>query len=303
MPQSLYHPELESLIVNGSADVDSLSLTGERENDFASNQDDLSDVTVHFQKKNTSSTTEYTLVDTSNGPKTVLNVFFAGGVIQDTAGNTGRIGPVTIDGTSNSPFPSSNSHQHADASNNNINKSAGTFAFIYDSSLKIEWEHSGSGGDCYVTTYVLGSGPHTAAVVQDRAPVYSVHRNLSNSDIDALTPPSGYKIVKNPDLSHPDPMVRGAWDDANGEVVDHPYWKDFHDALDKIRALGEQYGPQKIVTKAGGTDTADPPTVNVSLPDPANGNANPDPSDTSNIEADAMAFAKDQWDGQLPGSI
>lgn len=264
----------------------------------ASLSDDLSDVTVHYQEKSSGSTSEFTLVNVSNGPKTVLAMHGAGDSINTTAGSSDRMGPVTVDGTSNSDYPSAESY-NADNQGGTLAVNIPGFAIRYDSSFKVEWEHGGTGRTVEVAAFVLGSGPHNAAIVQDGSRVYSVHRNLSDADINALSAPSGYKVVKNPGISHPDPMVRGSWDDANTQVVDHPYWKDFHDHLDNIRALGRHHGRDQVLSNVGGVIGTPP----VTLPDPANGTVPPDPTDTSNIDADAMALCDDLWTDERPSQV
>jgi len=236
-------------------EFDEIVLTGPAENPFVSNEDDLGDFSVYWQNKSAAAVTEYTLLNVSDGPKTVLNVSFTGWRFETTGGVTEKIGPVTIDGNVVSRFPSTDSY-YGETAGGNLYGQLNSLPFRYDSSLKIEWEHAGTGNNVTGWAFVLGSGPHSIAVVRDGEPVYMTAENLSEEQIDGMDVPDGYKIVRNPDISHEDPMNRGMWDDSEGEVVDHPYWKPFHDTLDKLDGMGGKAGSQAVIEKIEKNPTA-----------------------------------------------
>jgi len=217
---------------------------------LASVEDDLSDVSIYHQKKNPTSVTEYVLLDISDGPKTMLTAGAFGCHPYDTAAtNPGAIGPVTVDGQSNSVYPSSaTGYWSGDTAGDNKSDMVG-YPIRYDDSLRVEWEHNGSGEHVTVFAHILGSGPHSIAVVKDGKPVYMTAENLSEATIGEMNVPSGYKIVKNPEIDHPNPQTRGAWDDDKGKVVDHPYWEPFHDTLDKLDGMRRRAGSQSVLEK------------------------------------------------------
>jgi len=96
---------------------------------------------------------------------------------------------------------------------------------------------------------VLGSGPHSIAVVKDGSRVYMTATNLSERTIEQMNVPKGYKIVKNPEIDHPFPQTKGMWDDDKEKVVDHPYWKPFHDTLEKLNEMRRRAGSQGVIEK------------------------------------------------------
>jgi len=287
----------------GSVNTDEVSYTGMRENPHASNEDDFSDQSIFYQRKAPTSATDYTLLDVSDGPATLQTLFGQGYEWRAVNGVSGNYGKwqITVDGTTNSEAGMSGVGQ------GDFEDQAGDFMqsnfygqHLYESSLKIEWRHTGTGGNVTQVARILGTGPHTAAIVADGKPVYGVAQRLSDEQIEDMSVPDGYKVVKNPVLSHPDPMVRGAWDDANGTVVDHDYWAPFYDSLDKSKTVAQQYGPREFLANV---DTpADRGEIPVETPDPSKGTATPDPS-SSTPTNDAVAFLKDQWDDDLPSSI
>jgi len=89
---------------------------------------------------------------------------------------------------------------------------------------------------------------HSAAVVEDGEPVYMAAENVSEETIEGMNVPSGYKVVK-AEIDHPNPQTRGMWDDDKGKVVDHPYWKPFHDTLDKLDGMRRRIGSQNLLGK------------------------------------------------------
>jgi len=201
---------------------------------LASVEDDLSDVSEYMQNKSAASVTEYTLLDVSNGPKTVLMIEGYGHDIRDTtASYSHRLGPVTIDGASNNPYPAEAGLAQDSAGDTFATAFTGP-PFRYDNSLKVEWEHTGTGHYVYVCARILGSGPHSIAVVKDGEPVYLEAAKLSEETIERMNVPAGYKIVRNPEIAHESPQTKGMWDDDREEVVDHPYRKPFHDTLEKL---------------------------------------------------------------------
>jgi len=233
-----------------SSDLDAFDLFPKEAliSELASVEDDLTDVSVYHQLKSPSSTTDYVLLDLSDGPKNVLQLFAIGYVPGNTAGNWYKIGPVTIDGTANDTFPISDDLQTEDNAGN-VAATVISPPFRYDSTLKVEWEHYGAGEVVTVCSYHLGSGPYSIAVVQDGKPVYMTAENLSEETVEGMNVPSGYGIVRNPDISHPKPQSKGMWDDDRGEVVDHPYWKPFHETLDKLNAMSRRISVQDVLDK------------------------------------------------------
>jgi len=215
---------------------------------FASHEDDLSDVSVYHQVKSPSSVTEYTLLDVSDGPKTVLNLSAFGRFPEDTAGYSNTIGPVTIDGASNTPFPSENSYDAQDYGGDFCCSLVGG-PFRYDKSLKVEWQHAGTGYKVRVDAQILGSGPYSIAVVRDGDPVYMTAENVSEETIEQMNVTDGYKIVRDPEIVHENPQIRGMWDDDKERVVDHPYWKPFYDTLDKLNGMRRRAGSQAVLEK------------------------------------------------------
>jgi len=216
---------------------------------LASVEDDFSDVSIYFQRKNVTSVTEYVLCDLTDGPKTVLVLAGCGFRLDPTRADVyHRIGPVTVDGTSNPDYPSGDRYFPEDGAGDNITNTVG-FPFRYDSSLKVEWEHSGSGYNIIVYAHILGSGPHSVAVVKDGEPVYMTARNLSEGTIESMNVPKGYKVVKNPKIDHPEPQTKGMWDDDKERVVNHPYWKPFHETLDRLDGMRRRAGSQGVIEK------------------------------------------------------
>jgi len=250
-----------------------------------STSDDLSDVSITFQRKSPTSTTEFTLVDVSDGPKTVIDGYVAGGSnIRTHGGNPHRIGTVTIDGNSIASYPTGDTYLAKDGAGNGY-----TVVSIppthYDSSIKVQYEHSGDGLHTIAYLAIAGSGPHSAAIVADGEPVYSVHYNLNEEQIDQLTPPDGHKVVRNPGLSHPDPMVRGEWDDTTGTCQTSDFRGPFYDTLDRLRALSAHFGRQPILDRS---------LIGYDVPQP-------DPDGTPKQQA--MAHLEGQWRDDLPDAI
>lgn len=199
--------------------------------------------------------TEYTLLDVSDGPKTVLSLWALGNYPNDTAGNYRAIGPITIDGTEVSVYPAGEHWSAQDTAADAI-ASLPCVPLRYDSSLKVEWEHNGSGNWVTVGAFILGSGPHSIAVVKDGEPVYMMAENLSEETIEGMNVPSGYKIVRNPSISHSDPMGGGMWDDDREKVVAHPYWEPFHNTLDKLEEMARGAGVQRVLDEIEKNPTA-----------------------------------------------
>jgi len=235
--------------------LEELFLRSPAENPFVSSEDDLSDVSVYHQLKGPDAVTEYTLLDVTDGPKTVIGGEMIGDSATDTAATENHvIGPVTVDGVANDLFPA-NIANYGLGQDNATDYYAG-FAvppIRYDSSLKVEWEHRGTGRQTHVCFLILGSGPHSIAVVKDGEPVYMQARNVSEETIEEMNVPSGYRIVRNPDITHPNPQTLGMWDDDKEEVVDHPYWKPFHDKLDEVRRLARLHSEETVRRKVAGT--------------------------------------------------
>jgi len=263
--------------------------------DVASSKDDLSDVTVHHQKKRPTSTTDYNLFSVTNGPKVMLNVNAAGYYFQAPSTQQNYSVELDVDGVTDNAYPSADDYVGQTSGNNN-NGSLSGYPVQYDSSLQLDWRHSGSGLFVTVAAFIIGSGPHNAAIVQDGEPVYSIHRNLNDDQIEDLEPPSGYKVIKNPEIAHSDPMNRGMWDDANETVRDHDYYKPAYDALDNLQELASHFGRETVQSSWGTM------LDGVSLPNPQNG-ATPFDSSSSTPKADAAAFLDQQWSDELPSSI
>jgi len=216
---------------------------------LASVEDDLGDVSTYLQYKNPTSVTEYVLLDVADGPKTCLNIYGMGNTICDTAATAnGYLGPVTVDGTVSDTFPGDRGIFEEAASDRWFGHGS-TYPIRYDSSLKVEWEHNGSGNMVTAAAFVLGSGPHDVGVVRDGSRVYMTATNLSEATIEQMNVPKGYKIVKNPEIDHPFPQTRGMWDDDKEEVVDHPYWEPFHDTLERLDGMRRRAGSQKVLEK------------------------------------------------------
>jgi len=214
---------------------------------LVSREDDLSDVSIYHQQKNPAAVTDYTLLDVADGPKTCMQLCGFGWQILTTAGDGNRLGPVTIDGVANSDYPSATGYFMQDDTSDYSSIFSG-FPFRYDSSLRIEWEHSGSGYNCGISAYILGSGPHSVAVVKDGEPIYMTAENLSEETIEGMKVPNGYRVVRT-EIDHPNPQTRGMWDDDKERVVDHPYFKDFHDTLDELDRMARRTGVQDVLDK------------------------------------------------------
>jgi len=219
-----------------------------RENPYASDEDDLGDVSVYFQRKSPTAETNYVLLDVSDGPKTCLNIAAGGQYLMTTERNTNRIGPVTVDGVATSDFPTSNEYRLQVAGGSGSSFMA-SYPIRYDDSLKIEWRHAGTGNDISVFAFILGSGPHSIAVVKDGEPVYMTAENVGEEQIESMNVPNGYEIARNPGITHEDPQIRGMWDGSKGEVVDHPYWKPFHNTIDKLNGMRRRTGSQAVLEK------------------------------------------------------
>jgi len=215
---------------------------------LASVEDDLSDVSLYFQIKSPTTVTEYTLLDVSDGPKTAIKTWGIGSDFRDTDNTRYGLFDLTIDGNATKSLNPDDNFVCEDAADD-----TNVFNMLppirYDDSLKIEWEHDGDGHNVHLASKILGSGPHSIAVVKDGEPVYAVAINLSEATIESMSVPSGYKIVKNPKIDHPNPQTRGMWDDSKEEVVDHPYWKPFHDTLDKLSAMARRRGVQTVLNE------------------------------------------------------
>jgi len=216
---------------------------------LASVEDDLSDVSVYYQYKNPGTATEYTLLDVTNGPKTLLTGRAVGHYFQSQSDVNWNIGPITVDGSVTSVFPNIDFYARSEDQGGNLIGALFLPPLRYDSSLKVEWQHGGSGYYVTVAAFILGSGPHNVAVVKDGEPVYMSAQNLSEATIEQMNVPKGYKIVKNPEIDHPEPQTRGMWDDDKEEVVDHPYWEPFHDTLEKLDGMRRRAGSQKVIEK------------------------------------------------------
>jgi len=221
-----------------------------------SDEDDLSDVTIYEQRKSPAAITEYVLLDVSDGPKTVTTLGGVGNKVNSTAGDSRRLGPVTIDGNSIAEFPATG----VDWAYQNDAPSGCTFIppvpLRYDSGLKVEWEHSGTGNIARTFAFILGSGPHSIAVVRDGEPVYMTAKNLSEEAIEGMNVPNGYKIVRNPGITHEEPQTRGMWDDSKEEVVDHPFEKPFHETLDKLSQKAKRTSVQDVIDEIDKNPTA-----------------------------------------------
>jgi len=265
----------------------------------ASSEDDLSDVTTYHQRKSVTSATDYVLLNVSDGPKTVLNLTSHGFHANTTAGDASRIGPVTIDGTSNSDFPSANDFTGKDSNGYWQTRIPG-FLFRYDDSLKVEWQHGGTGQYVVTACMVLGSGPHSIAVVKDGEPVYMQAENIGEHQIENMDVPNGYKIVRDPNITHEDPQNKGMWDDSKEEVVDHPYWKPFYDALEDARVTSRQFGFREFMRNVN--NPSDRGEIPFSTPDPSKGTYPPEESSDTPVN-DAVRFLKEREDQRLPDRI
>jgi hypothetical protein len=177
---------------------------------------DFSDVSVFYQDVAPSSKGQYTLLDLSDGPKTVLSLHGFGWNWEDkTSSNVGSW-TITRDGTT-STFPGG-SARRVEVEGGARADRAITGPFRYDNTLKIEWEHGGTSQPVLQEAHILGSGPHWAAVVSNGECPYSTARNVSTDQISAMNPPDGYSIVTDPDVSD---SVDDVWDavwDAEKEM-------------------------------------------------------------------------------------
>jgi len=212
-----------------------------------SHEDDLSDVSVYFRRDSPTTATSYVVCDLSDGPKTCLNLggkgYRVGNEVDEYA-----MGPITVDGVSTAEFPSTDAYQTGDDAGDVENFIPG-YPIRYDDTLKVEYTHNGSGKQCIAYALVLGSGPHSVAVVKDGEPVYMTAENVSEETMEGMGVPDGYKVVKDPEIDHPNPQIRGMWDDDKEEVVDHPYWKPFHDTLDRLDGMRRRVGTQAVIEK------------------------------------------------------
>jgi len=216
---------------------------------FLSDEDDISDVSIYRQIKSPAAQTNYTLLDVSDGPKVLTNLVAVGYNFRDAHSNTGStIGPVTIDGTQTVSWPSAVPY-YGDANTGDVLPIVVSPPVRYDSSLKVEWQQTGTGNDVMALAFILGSGPHSVAVVKDGEPVYMTAENLSERTIEGMNVPKGYKIVKNPEIDHPNPQTVGMWDDDRGEVVDHPFEKPFHETLDKLNRMSRRTSVQDVLDR------------------------------------------------------
>jgi len=220
-----------------------------------SHEDDFSDLSLYYQRKAPTAVTEYTLVDVSDGPKTVVCGMVVGQVLYATDGTADRIGPVTVDGTANTYHPGNKAFNAQDANGAWYNLLR-LLPVRYDSSYKVEWEHEGDGDTSTAYVFILGSGPHSVAVVKDGEPVYMTAENLSERTIEEMSVPSGYRIVRDPEITHEDPQTKGMWDDDEERIVDHPYWKPFHETLDKLGSMAMRSSVEGIIGRIEKNPTA-----------------------------------------------
>jgi len=202
-------------------------------------EDDLSDVSLYYQQKSPTAETQYTLLDLSNGPRIFLNHYGGGYSFTGVSGGKDGTVELTVDGVTTDQFPEVESYV-CENENAYLNILMASYPIRYDETLRLRWIHKGTG--CWVTmeARVLGSGPHSIAVVREGEPVYMQARNLSDDDIESLEVPSGYQILKNPEIDHPNPQTLGMWDGE--KVVDHPYWRPFHDKLRELNSMRTRHG-------------------------------------------------------------
>lgn len=265
-----------------SSDLDSFDLFPTRQliRELASVEDDLGDVSVFNQRENPTAGTSYTLLDVSDGPKTLLTLWGKGYGWRNKSGGTTGNWILTVDGTTSDPYPGLISGNVQD--NAGYYEHFNTFGPIrYDSSLKVDWWHNGSGNNVNHFAFILGSGPHSIAVVRDGEPIYMTAENLSEETIEGMGVPSGFKIVRNPEIDHPNPQTRGMWDDDRREVVDHPYWKPFHDKLDEVRRLAKLHSEATVAKKIRGSSR---------LPGDVGLEWSPNPHGREDPEADAVEW-------------
>jgi len=172
-------------------------------------EDDLSDVSLYFQKKGPASVTEYTLLDIADGPKTCLVLAGQGNNFRDTAATKEGLLDLTIDGTSTLSLNPGSGFTNQDQGSSWV-----TFNVLpqirYDSTFRVDWEHTGTGNYVNLFAKILGSGPHSAAVVRDGEPVYMTAVNLSETTIEGMGVPEGYRVVMDPEIDHPNPQTRGS---------------------------------------------------------------------------------------------
>jgi hypothetical protein len=166
-----------------------------------SGADDFSDVSFYQQIKSPSNKTTYTLLDVSDGPKVVDGGKIVGGDnIRDGDDDKEGVIDVNIDGVTTSRYPGNTSQRFNDSAGNTL-----TNIYIpsvrYDTSLKIEWTHTGDSNQVSAFLAVHGSGPHWIAVVKDGSEPYSIARNVSDKQIEQMAFPDGYQIAKNPTTS------------------------------------------------------------------------------------------------------
>jgi len=182
-----------------------------------STADDFGDVSVYKQQQSPGSTTEYTLLNVTDGPKVLDSVFGLGDQFNLLDGSNPGSMQFTIDGTT-SNFPGTS--VFGEDRGGNIQVANCIPSLRYDSSLKIDWEHSGTGNTVTVVAYVYGSGPEWAAVVKDGEGPYSTARNVNDDQIDGMDAPDGYRIVKNPAVADDVSDVwQAVWDGSHEMFV------------------------------------------------------------------------------------
>jgi len=216
-------------------------------------EDDLGDVSVFDQHATDAAETNYTLLNVSDGPKTVLGIFALGDRFMNQNRNTFRVGPVNVDGTSNTSYPPSGYYRGETGGGYKYGAIL-SFPIRYDVSLTVKWRHGGTGNEEMTAVAILGSEDKSVAVVKDGEPVYmQAGPHLSGDTIESMEVPKGFKKVVNPEIDHENPQTRGMWDDDRKEVVDHPYLKPFHEKLDELRALSRHHGRETVHRKVKGS--------------------------------------------------
>lgn len=204
-----------------SVNTGNLSLTSPATNPFVSTANDLSDVTVHYQKKAPSSETTYTLFSDSNGPKTIKSITGIGGAwFAGSAASDGQWIIPDYDGNSVGEYPGTfGNFVGADSSGNDV--VTNTISGIhYRDSFEIQWVHKGNSTAVTQVAYVLGSGPLDAAIVADEEEPYSIHQNLSKEDVASLNAPDGYQIVTDYSVSDSvDDIWASVWDASKSVFV------------------------------------------------------------------------------------